>query len=75
MARSLIPIVVLALSCDQGVKPKPAAEPTPPAPKPAPRVQPPVSADLAEYTKDLGAGSKLISRIETTQGTLTCELY
>jgi peptidyl-prolyl cis-trans isomerase A (cyclophilin A) len=39
-------------------------------------VRPPTPADLAEYTKDLpGTGTKLLARIETNLGTLTCELF
>jgi cyclophilin family peptidyl-prolyl cis-trans isomerase len=35
-----------------------------------------VAEDLAEYTKDLpGSGNKLIATIETSLGTLHCELY
>jgi peptidyl-prolyl cis-trans isomerase A (cyclophilin A) len=47
-----------------------------PDPTPAADVRPPVAADLAEYTKDLpGNGNKITAKIETSQGTLTCELY
>jgi peptidyl-prolyl cis-trans isomerase A (cyclophilin A) len=74
--------LVLAVACDQGVKPrpkeqaKPAPAPAPaPPPAPPPTPQPPVAADLAEYTKDLGPGTKLIAKLETSHGTLTCELY
>src|SRR5262245_66083319 len=46
-----------------------------PDPTPAADVRPPVAADLAECTKDLpGSGSKLMAKIETSQGTLHCEL-
>ncbi len=39
-------------------------------------VRPPVAADLAEYATGLpGTGSKLLATIETTLGTLHCELY
>jgi peptidyl-prolyl cis-trans isomerase A (cyclophilin A) len=47
-----------------------------PDPTPAADVRPPTAADLAEYTKDLpGTGAKLMAKIETSQGTLNCELY
>ena len=47
-----------------------------PDPTPASDVRPPVAADLAEYTKDIsGSGSKLMAKIETSMGTLNCELY
>jgi len=55
-----------------------SALPTQPSPDPTPAadVAPPTAADLATYTKDLpGTGSKLMAKIETTMGTLTCELY
>jgi peptidyl-prolyl cis-trans isomerase A (cyclophilin A) len=39
-------------------------------------VRPPTAADLASYTKDIpGSGNKLFAKIETTLGTLNCELY
>ena len=38
-------------------------------------VRPPTAADLATYTKDIPGEGKLIAKIETTMGTLTCELY
>ncbi len=39
-------------------------------------VRPPTAADLALYTKDLpGSGDKLLAKIETSLGTLNCELY
>ena len=54
-----------ALGCD---KSGPAAEPA--------NVRPPTAADLAGYTKDVpGTGAKLLARIETSLGTLNCELY
>lgn len=47
-----------------------------PDPTPAADVRPPVAADLAEYTKDLpGSGDKLMATIETSLGTLHCELF
>ena len=74
--------LVLVVACDQGMKPEPkeqskpdpAPEPTPP-PLPPPRPRPPVADDLAEYTKDLGPGTVLIAKLETSHGTLTCELH
>jgi peptidyl-prolyl cis-trans isomerase A (cyclophilin A) len=39
-------------------------------------VRPPTASDLAGYTKDLpGTGDKLFARIETSLGTLSCELF
>lgn len=38
-------------------------------------MQAPVAADLATYTKGLGPGRKLFAVIETSLGTITCELY
>jgi peptidyl-prolyl cis-trans isomerase A (cyclophilin A) len=73
----LIPLVLVA--CDQGVLPekqapaKPAPPPEPPPQPPPPR--PPVAEDLAEYTKDLDPGTKLVARLETSRGTLECELH
>lgn len=64
--------------------PAPATPPsrTPPVPdKPsgaaasADEVRPPVAADLAEYTKDLPGEGKLVATIETTMGTIHCELF
>ena len=75
---------------DTGGSPKPAGEmtadpvgkapdlPKQPSPDPTPAadVRPPVAADLPEYTKDLpGSGTKLMAKIETSMGTLNCELY
>jgi peptidyl-prolyl cis-trans isomerase A (cyclophilin A) len=56
---------------DPGLPAQPRPDPTPAA-----DVRPPTAADLAEYTKDLpGSGSKLMAKIETSLGTLNCELY
>jgi len=60
------------------MKPEPVELPKQPSPDPAPGadVRAPTAADLAEYTKDLpGKGTKLMAKIETSQGTLNCELY
>jgi peptidyl-prolyl cis-trans isomerase A (cyclophilin A) len=38
-------------------------------------VRPPTAADLATYTKDLTGNGKLSATIETTLGTLHCELF
>ena len=47
-----------------------------PAPQQPDEVRPPTAADLAEYTKDLpGRGNKLEATIDTTQGTIHCELF
>lgn len=56
----------------------PGALPSQPSPDPTPAadVRKPTAADLAEYTKDLpGTGTKLMAKIETSMGTLNCELY
>ena len=46
------------------------------APPPVVEVRPPVAADLEGYLKDLpGTGDRLMARIETSLGTLTCELF
>lgn len=55
-------------------EPEPPKQPSP-DPAPGADVRAPVAADLAEYTKDLGGGSKLMAKIETSMGTLNCELY
>ena len=61
-----------AVGCD---KSGPASEVSGAGPGDA-EVRPPTAADLAEYTKDVpGTGGKLIARIETSLGTLTCELF
>ena len=58
-----------------GKEPELPKQPSP-DPTPAADVRPPVAADLAEYTKDIGGGgSKLMAKIETSMGTLNCELY
>ena len=38
-------------------------------------VRPPTAQDLAAYTADLKGKGPLMATIETTEGTLTCELY
>jgi peptidyl-prolyl cis-trans isomerase A (cyclophilin A) len=78
----------MASGSNAGVAPKPTGdemkpepvgrEPEPPKPLPAPEqaVRPPTAEDLAEYTKDLpGSGDKLHATIETSMGTLHCDLY
>jgi len=72
-------LLVLLVACDQGAKPAaqeppPAPAPPPPAPPAPPTPRAPVAADLAEYTKDLGAGTTLVATFQTTQGTIVCEL-
>src|SRR5262245_49384202 len=58
-----------------GKEPELPKQPSP-DPTPGADVRPPVAADLAEYTKDIGgSGSKLMAKIETSMGTLNCELY
>jgi cyclophilin family peptidyl-prolyl cis-trans isomerase len=69
----------LAKSAGGDLKPEPInREPEPPKALPAPAqdLRPPVPEDLAEYTKDLpGSGAKLLATVETSLGTLHCELY
>jgi peptidyl-prolyl cis-trans isomerase A (cyclophilin A) len=69
-------------SADPPADPSPGARkadtqktvPTPPGG--SDEVRPPTAADLAEYTKGIpGNGSKLMAKIETSQGTINCELY
>ena len=53
-------------------------EPKPPEPLPAPEqdVKPPTAADLPEYEKNIpGNGKKLMATIDTSEGTLHCELF
>src|SRR3954451_10890210 len=38
-------------------------------------VRPPVAADLAEYTKDIKGSGKLHATIDTSMGTIHCELF
>jgi peptidyl-prolyl cis-trans isomerase A (cyclophilin A) len=54
-----------------------AVEPAPPKPLPAPPqdLRPPTADDLAEYTKNIKGSGKLMATIETSLGTLHCELY
>ena len=67
---------------------KPAPTPPPANPTPTPpsqpeggaaasgdEVRPPVAADLAEYTKNLQGDGKLVATIETSMGTIHCELF
>ncbi len=60
------------------MKAEPVAK-APPAVAPAApveqEVRPPVAADLAEYTKDLGGTTNLTATFETSQGTIHCELF
>jgi len=59
------------VGCDKG---KPATDN--PGTASDTEVRPPTASDLATYTKDLpGTGDKLLARIETSLGTLNCELY
>ena len=66
------------------VAPKPADDMKPepvgrqPSPNPAPagdELKPPVAADLAEYTKGLSGTGPLQATIETSMGTIHCELF
>jgi len=52
-------------------------EAPPPKPLPAPELdlRPPTPDDLATYTKDLPGSGKLQATIDTSMGTLHCELY
>jgi peptidyl-prolyl cis-trans isomerase A (cyclophilin A) len=38
-------------------------------------LRPPIAADLAEYTSDLPGDGPLVATIETSEGTLRCELF
>ena len=57
----------------------PAPPPTQPSPDPAPaagQVRAPTAADLADYVAKLpGNGSKILAQIDTSQGTIHCELF
>jgi peptidyl-prolyl cis-trans isomerase A (cyclophilin A) len=57
----------------------PGPPPTQPSPDPAPaagQVRPPTAADLADYVGKLpGSGSKLLAQIDTSLGTIHCELF
>ena len=52
-----------------------AKEPMRALPAPAQDVRPPTAADLEEYTKDLPGKGPLGATIETSMGTIHCELY
>jgi peptidyl-prolyl cis-trans isomerase A (cyclophilin A) len=58
--------------------PPPPSDPTPP-PSPsgndANSVRPPVAADLPEYLKSIKGEGKLVATIETSMGTIHCELF
>src|SRR5439155_1539559 len=45
------------------------------APARANHVRPPVAGDLAEYTKDIKGSGKLQATIDTSMGTIHCELF
>ena len=53
----------------------PAETPPPPPPISQDEIRPPVAADLAEYTKDIKGQGKLVATIETSMGTIHCELF
>lgn len=56
--------------------PTPTPTPTPPAaPAGGDELRAPVAADLAEYTKNLSGDGKLVATIETSMGTIHCELF
>jgi len=55
--------------------PGPPAQPPAQPPASQDEVRPPVAADFAEYTKDLKGNGKIVATIETSMGTLHCELY
>jgi peptidyl-prolyl cis-trans isomerase A (cyclophilin A) len=77
--RPTLAVVVTLAACDAGK--------SPPAPPPPPKqwtatvvaddeVRKPTAADVARYTDDLpGTGSRLAATIETSSGTLHCDLY
>jgi peptidyl-prolyl cis-trans isomerase A (cyclophilin A) len=75
-ALCLVPLA-LVLACDQGVlPPKEAPKLAEPPPKPpAPIARPPTAEDLAAYTNRFGQAGTLTATLETTHGTITCELY
>ncbi len=56
------------------VDPAPPEDPAPAAPAAAAQLRPPVASDLAEYTKRFAGKGKLIAKIATSMGTLTCVL-
>ncbi len=58
------------------MKPEPVGRQ--PSPNPAPagdEVRPPIAADLADYTKDMPGSGPLQATIETSMGTIHCELF
>jgi peptidyl-prolyl cis-trans isomerase A (cyclophilin A) len=59
------------------LQPEPVGRDKPPAPLPAPPqdLKAPEPGDLTEYTKDLGGATTLHATIETTLGTIHCELW
>jgi peptidyl-prolyl cis-trans isomerase A (cyclophilin A) len=66
----------MAKPANDDLKPEPVARQ--PSPNPAPagdELKPPTAADLAEYTKDLPGSGALKATIETSLGTIHCELY
>lgn len=71
--RLLVPLAIIAISIAPGCKKDKSkkgggsAAPT--------TVRAPTADDLVEYTKDLKGDGPLIAKIETSMGTLTCELY
>jgi len=59
-------------------KPGGTAAPSPPASEPpaaASEVRPPVAEDLATYTSDLAGDGPLVATLETSLGTIHCELF
>jgi peptidyl-prolyl cis-trans isomerase A (cyclophilin A) len=60
---------------DMKAEPVAKAPPAMAPPAPVEEVRPPVAADLAEYTKDLGGTTNLSATFDTSQGTIHCELF
>ena len=62
---------------DNNAAPAPAAATMPAPPAAADdTVRPPVAADLATYVKNVpGTGSKLLAQLDTSMGTIHCELF
>ena len=65
-----------AAGTGEEMKPEPVARE--PSPNPAPNgdePRPPTAADLAAYTKDMSGSGPLQATIETSMGTIHCELF
>jgi peptidyl-prolyl cis-trans isomerase A (cyclophilin A) len=61
---------------DDNMKPEPVNKETSPNPAPAgDEPKPPAAADLATYSKDIADPAKLTATIETSLGTIHCQLF